>query len=97
MGTTPSLGAHEMSKISEFFGISIHMFHREHPPPHFHARYAGEEAFVSVDDLSVMHGWLPPRVLGLVIEWASQHQSALRHIWAQAERHQPLDRIPPLV
>ena len=86
-----------MPRISEFFGISIHVFHREHPPPHFHARYGGSEVLIEIDHLSVIDGWLPPRVLGLVIEWATQHRDDLRRVWAQAEAHQPLDRIAPLV
>ncbi|HSP33885.1 MAG TPA: DUF4160 domain-containing protein [Thermoanaerobaculia bacterium] len=28
-----------MPEICRFFGIVIAMFHDEHPPPHFHARY----------------------------------------------------------
>jgi hypothetical protein len=51
-------------KISEFFGISIYMYFGEHPPPHFHARYGGSEALVSIADLSVLEGSLPPRALG---------------------------------
>jgi hypothetical protein len=29
-------------RISEFYGIVIEMYFRDHPPPHFHARYSGE-------------------------------------------------------
>ena len=31
-------------KISEFFGIAIYVYWREHGPPPFHAVYGGEEA-----------------------------------------------------
>ena len=37
-----------MPRISEFYGIVIEMFFRDHPPPHFHARYAGEEAVIEI-------------------------------------------------
>jgi hypothetical protein len=29
-----------MPTISQFFGIVVQMFWREHSPPHFHAMYA---------------------------------------------------------
>lgn len=32
-----------MPKISEFFGISIYVYYREHFPAHFHALYGGHE------------------------------------------------------
>lgn len=51
-------------KGSEFFGISIYMYFRDHAPPHFHARHGGAEVLVRVEDLSVMEGGLPPRALG---------------------------------
>jgi len=85
-----------MPKISEFFGIAIYMYYREHLPPHFHARYAESEVLVSIDDLSVLQGRIPPRALGLVMEWASRHQPDLRRVWTQAQAHEPLDSIEPL-
>jgi hypothetical protein len=85
-----------MPKISEFFGISIYMFHREHFPPHFHAIYGGEEAVVSINDLSLLTGRLPPRVMGMVIEWGSLHQEELRQDWTKVLAHDPLDTIEPL-
>jgi hypothetical protein len=85
-----------LPKIAEFFGISIYIFWRDHPPPHFHARYAGEEILIAIDDLLVLEGKLSPRALGLVIEWAALHQEELRQVWAQAEAHQPLSKVEPL-
>lgn len=35
-----------MPTISQFFGIVIQMFWREHAPPHFHALYAEYEALI---------------------------------------------------
>ena len=62
-----------MPEISRFFGIIIAMFCDEHNPPHFQARYAEAHAAIEIDSLRVLEGGLPPRALGLVIEWASQH------------------------
>jgi Domain of unknown function (DUF4160) len=39
-----------MSEISRFFGIVIAMYHREHEPAHFHARYSGQKITVRIND-----------------------------------------------
>jgi hypothetical protein len=83
-------------KISEFFGIAIYVHWRDHGPSHFHAEYAGEEAWVSIEDLTVIAGRLSPRVLGLVMEWASMHQEELRVVWQQSRKLVPLSKIAPL-
>ena len=35
-----------MPTICRFFGIVIRMYHREHGPPHFHARHGEYEAMM---------------------------------------------------
>jgi hypothetical protein len=60
-----------MPQISYFLGIVIKMFYRDHNPPHFHAEYAEYEALIDIQKLELWSGYLPPRVLGLVIEWAT--------------------------
>lgn len=57
-----------MPKISEFFGIAIYIYYREHMPPHFHAIYGDDEAWIEIDNLSVLSGRLAPRAMGMVIE-----------------------------
>ena len=85
-----------MPKVSEFFGISIYLYYRDHPPPHFHARYGSEEALISIRDLSVLEGRLSPRAMGLVIEWAAQHQDELLLAWGRAQNHEAPGKIEPL-
>lgn len=85
-----------MPRVSEFFGIAIYLYYREHLPPHFHAIYGDDEVEVAIDDFTVLSGRLPPRAMGLVIEWAGLHREDLRRVWNQAVSHQPLDRIEPL-
>jgi len=46
------------------------MYHDEHQPAHFHARYAGKEIQVGIADGRV-RGSFHPRALGLVLEWWS--------------------------
>lgn len=85
-----------MPEISRFFGIIIAMFYNDHAPPHFHARYGEQRAIIAIDSLTVLGGRLSPRVLGLVMEWASLHQEELREDWRLADRQAPLRSIEPL-
>jgi hypothetical protein len=85
-----------MPQISRFFGIIISMYFDDHHPSHFHARYAEHEAEIRIDDLSILEGSLPPRALGLVLEWGYLHQSELQSNWKRIEQGlQPL-KIEPL-
>ncbi|MFQ5652029.1 MAG: DUF4160 domain-containing protein [bacterium] len=45
---------------------------------------------------AVFAGRLPPRALGLVKEWAGQHQDELKALWQKVEAMEPLSRIAPL-
>lgn len=92
----PDARSDTVPRISEFFGIRIYIHWRDHGPPHFHAVYAEYEAQISIDDLAVLSGKLPPRALSLVIEWATIHQDELRAVWEQAVNLEPLSRIDPL-
>jgi hypothetical protein len=86
-----------MPEISRFFGIIIVMFYDDHNPPHFHARYGAEQAVIEIDLLRLLTGNLPPRALGLVIEWAAQHQDELLRNWQRARDNVPPEKIAPLV
>jgi hypothetical protein len=83
-------------EIARFFGIVIKMFFDEHNPPHFHASYGEAEALIEIQTLRVFAGHLPPRALGLVIEWATLHQAELLADWQRALNHQVLLKIEPL-
>jgi hypothetical protein len=84
------------AKVSEFFGVSVYIYFRDHPPPHFHARYGGAEAIVAIETGLVLEGRLPPRVLGLLTEWASLHREAPFRAWRRARQHRPAGTIDPL-
>jgi len=85
-----------LPEISRFFGIVIKMFSDDHNPPHFHAFYGEHEALIDISHLAIFAGSLPPRVLGLVIEWATLHQTELLDDWTRAKGLQSLVRIDPL-
>jgi hypothetical protein len=84
-------------EISRFFGIVIRMYFDDHPPPHFHASYAGHEGRIAVLPIGVMSGGdLPPRPLALAVEWATLHQAELFENWHLARLGKPLANIAPL-
>jgi len=85
-----------MPQISCFFGIIISMYYDEHNPPHFHATYGEYKAEISINELNIIVGKLPPRVLGLIIEWAAMHRTELLQNWERIEKGEPIQNILPL-
>ncbi len=65
-------------------------------PPHFHAKYAGQWAAFSIEDLKLIEGELPRRAISLVLEWAFQHREILMDNWGKAQKREPLEKIKPL-
>jgi hypothetical protein len=51
---------------------------------------------ISILDLAVKAGSVPPRVLGLIMEWAAMHKEELLQNWESARNQQPLTDIRPL-
>jgi hypothetical protein len=82
-------------EVSRFFGIVITMYHDEHPPPHFHARYGNGKIAVEIADGNV-RGRLPPRAVGLILEWWKLHQSELQENWLLVNEGKPPKKIEPL-
>ena len=85
-----------MPEISRFFGIVIKMFYDDHNPPHFHAEYAEDKVLIDIGSLSTFAGHLPPRAMGLVIEWGTLHRQELLGNWRRAMAQEALERIAPL-
>jgi hypothetical protein len=85
-----------MPEISRFFGAVIAMQYNDHAPPHFHVRYGGQKAIVGIESLAVLAGRLPPRMLGLVVEWASLHREELLENWRLARQEAALNQVAPL-
>jgi hypothetical protein len=77
-------------------GLLLRMYFNDHNPPHFHATYGDKECLISINDLTVLEGKLPARALGMVIEWATQHQNELLENWHLMEAQQPINKIEPL-
>ncbi len=92
----PCATSPRVPEISRFFGIVITIYFDDHNPPHFHAEYAGGLALIDIRSLAAFSGRLPPRAMGLVVEWATLHQAELLADWQRAQAQQALQPIPPL-
>ena len=84
-----------MPIISQFYGIAIFIFWREHEPAHFHARYAEDEIIVEIDT-GIVTGKMSARALSLVQEWRQVHLDELRKEWQLARAQKQLFPIKPL-
>ncbi|MBX9790824.1 MAG: DUF4160 domain-containing protein [Pirellulales bacterium] len=85
-----------MPEISRFFGLIITMYYNDHQPAHFHARYAGKQAVIGIDPITVIASKLPPRALALAMEWAALHQDELLANWELARQQRELLPVAPL-
>jgi len=85
-----------MPEVCRFFGIVIRMFFDEHGVPHFHAVYGRHRVVVAIAGPAVLAGALPPRALGMVLEWAAQHGDELHANWECMRRAEAPRRIEPL-
>lgn len=82
-----------MPRLSEFYGIVVYMYFRDHAPPHFHGIYAGEEAQILISDGTILAGSLLRTAANLVAEWARLHHDELAANW---ERARAPDTLVPI-
>ena len=74
----------------------IYMNPEDHPPPHFHARYAEHNASISIATGEVIDGNLPRRAMRLIVEWQQLHRTELEENWRRYEAQLPFLPIDPL-
>jgi len=85
-----------MPTISRFYGIVIAMYFGDHPPPHFHAWYAGHKGRIAIASGEAIDGDLPPRAKRLIREWCDLRRDALDENWRRVEAELPLLSVEPL-
>jgi hypothetical protein len=66
-------------------GVKIEFYPDEHPPPHFHARYAEFVAQIDIRNGRILRGSLPPAKLNRVLAWAEGHRARLMEAWSAVE------------
>ena len=84
-----------MPEICRFYGIVIFMNYNDHEPPHFHARYQGQEVMIEIQT-GIVQGKMSKRSLRMLFEWSEIYRDELLSNWRRARERKPLNRIPPL-
>ncbi len=82
-----------MPVISYFFGITIRMYHDDHPPAHIHVEYQGYIALMNINTAKIEKGNLPNKALKIVSEWIQTHKEELEEDWKLAQNFKPLEKI----
>ena len=82
-----------MPRLCYLDGIVIWINTRDHEPPHFHARHAGDEIGVEIETLNVMTGQLTPTKQRKLLRWAAAHKAELVRNWYLARQGLPHEPI----
>ena len=85
-----------MPVVSRFMGIVIAMYFNDHAPPHFHAKYGGQEASIHIETGTIEKGSLPKRTLAMVQEWRELNKADLMYNWNALQTGMEFKAIPPL-
>lgn len=87
-----------MPEVSRFLGIIIAFYYDEHNPPHFHVvKYNEYRATFLINELKIQDGFLPKKIISLVLEWAYEHRDELMKDWELAQEGKVPNKIEPLV
>ena len=72
-----------MPVISSFYGIVIRMYFNDderHHTPHFHAKYAGDNASFDLSG-NILAGNFPPKQTKYIVAWSDIHYEELTALW----------------
>ena len=75
-----------MPILARFLGIIIKMFVKDHPPPHFHAKYGEYKCSVDIRKGEVIAGKMPPKQQKEIKEWSKKHHKNLLNNWEKAQK-----------
>lgn len=66
-----------MPTIKVIDKVKIDVYSRDHPPPHFHAKYAEHEELIVIETLQTYAGGIPGVQRKKVIAWATNKKEFL--------------------
>lgn len=72
-----------MPTVKTIDNIKIDIYSREHPPPHFHAKFAEYDELIEIKTLETYAGNLPRVQRKKVINWAVDNKEFLLDIFKQ--------------
>ena len=71
------------------------MYHDEHNPPHFHAKYQEYRAVFNMDG-EIISGEMPKKQTKYIVAWADIHRDELLANWELIENNESVYKIEPL-
>jgi hypothetical protein len=72
-----------MPTVTTIDSIKIDIYSREHPPPHFHAKFAEFEELIEIETLETYAGNIPRMQRKKVTDWAGDNKKFLLDIFNQ--------------
>ncbi|MDH4129886.1 MAG: DUF4160 domain-containing protein [Spirochaetota bacterium] len=52
--------------------------------------------YTGINDFALLDGYMPPKILGLVVEWTAKYCDELNEDWKRAQNKEELLKIDPL-
>ena len=84
-----------MPTIAIIDGVKIMIFANDHPPPHFHAKYAEFKARISIATGAVIDGSIPPAKLNGIRTWFAPRQEHIAFVWTEIQAHRYPEGLIP--
>jgi len=69
------------------------VYTNEHPPAHFHAKYAENQAVIDIESMTLTEGFLPTAQRRKVLEWAVTRKDKLLNAFAASRAHEKVEPI----
>jgi len=70
-----------MPTVKTIDNIKIDIYSRDHPPPHFHAKFAEFEELIEIETLETYVGKIPKVQRKKVTDWAADNKKFLFEIF----------------
>jgi uncharacterized protein DUF4160 len=67
--------------VARVAGLQIHVYPKEHAPPHFHVKGQGIDASFTIQDCALMHGNIGGRECRLVQWWYERSRPQVVAAW----------------
>ena len=88
-----------MPIISQFYGIIIRIYFNDsekHHQEHIHVQYKEYDAVYSINNKSVLEGFIPSKQHKLVVAWMEIHNEELHALWNVSQNDGEIFKIDPL-
>ncbi len=76
-----------MPTIQVIKGVKIEIFSGDHPPPHVHASYSGEEVLITIMDNEIYAGKMNNKKRAVAQEYVSTNKDRLLTIFNELNSH----------